>query len=327
MYSYRDQARFEGEGQFLRGNFHCHSTVSDGTLPQEEVARRYREAGYDFLCFTEHERFTDRRDLSREGFLIIPAAEWSCVHNHAAEGEVQQCHHINAIEGTQAMLDGAPLGRFKHGDTMPALPFDGEPSARMMLEAIVGHGCMAIYNHPIWSRVRPQDTGLLAGFTAMEVHNYGCELEDFTGFNETHWDNLLEDGSRIPAVATDDNHNRQQPDDSFGGWTMVWADQLTQDAIAQAMMNGDFYATTGPSIFSYGVKDGVAYVNCSGVNQINFVTGRGINSGSTAWDLQGGDGLTHAEHKISGREGYIRIRCQRKDGKIAWSQPLFPEAR
>jgi hypothetical protein len=38
----------------LRGNLHTHTTLSDGTLTPEEVARRYREAGYDFLAFTDH---------------------------------------------------------------------------------------------------------------------------------------------------------------------------------------------------------------------------------------------------------------------------------
>lgn len=326
MYTYANEVRFEGEGTFFKGNIHCHTTSSDGRKTPEEQAQRYREAGYSFVCFTEHELFTDRRDLNADGFMIIPAVEWSC-DKEAGEYDVHQCHHINAIEGTQAMLDKAPLGRFQPGERMPRYPFDGAPSAQRMLAYINGHGCIATYNHPLWSRVRPQDTGLLEGFAAMEVHNRGCELEDFTGFNETHWDHILEDGSRVPAVATDDNHNSYKPDDSFGGWTMVWAGELSQDAIIQAIMDGNFYASTGPEIVRYGVKDGVAFVDCSGVNHVNFVTGAGIGSGSTVWDLNGGDGITHAEHKISGRESYIRIRCQRKDGKIAWCQPLFPEAR
>jgi hypothetical protein len=326
MYTYRDQVLFEGENAFYRGNIHCHSTTSDGRLPAEEVARRYREAGYSFLCFTEHEVFTGKRDLGTDKFLVIPAVEWSC-STGGRDGVPDQCHHINAIEGTVAMLKSAPMGRFKPGDIMPRVPFAGESSARSMLDAIRGHGCIAIYNHPVWSRVRPQDYGLLDGFAGVEVHNYGCELEDFTGFNETYWDNLLSDGSRVCAVATDDNHNARLPDDSFGGWIMVSAPELTQDAIIQAIIDGHFYASTGPEILRYGIRDGVAFVECSGVNQVNFVCGGKIGCGSTTWDLKGGNDVTHAEHRISGRESYIRIRCQRKDGRTAWSQPLFPEAQ
>jgi histidinol phosphatase-like PHP family hydrolase len=31
-----------------------HSTRSDGVLPPEEVCRRYRAGGYDFLALTDH---------------------------------------------------------------------------------------------------------------------------------------------------------------------------------------------------------------------------------------------------------------------------------
>ena len=324
MYTYSDQIRFEGEGALFKGNTHCHSTSSDGRLSAEVVAHRYREAGYSFLCFTEHERFTDRHDLNADGFIVIPAAEWSC-NSDGADGREGRCHHINLIEGTQAMLDAAPLGRYFAGDVLKRPIFEGVASVRKMLDIIHGHGCIATYNHPVWSRVRPEEFGLLEGFAAMEVHNYSCELEDFTGFCETYWDNLLNDGSHICAVAADDNHNLKLPDDSCGGWIMVHAAELTQDAIVQAIIDGDFYASSGPKIMRYGTKDGVAFVDCSGANQVNFVAGGAPNAGSTVWSLHGFDDITHAEHTISGRESYLRIRCQRLDGKIAWSQPLFPQ--
>ena len=45
---------FDRPGRFWRGNLHGHSTLSDGTLTPDEVCRRYREAGYDFISLTEH---------------------------------------------------------------------------------------------------------------------------------------------------------------------------------------------------------------------------------------------------------------------------------
>ena len=55
---------FAAPGTFWRGNIHTHSNRSDGTLPPEEVCRRYREAGYDFLCLSDH-------FLPRYGFPIV----------------------------------------------------------------------------------------------------------------------------------------------------------------------------------------------------------------------------------------------------------------
>ena len=45
----------DGEGgRFFRGNLHCHSNRSDGLLEPENVVDTYREAGYDFLCLSDH---------------------------------------------------------------------------------------------------------------------------------------------------------------------------------------------------------------------------------------------------------------------------------
>ena len=49
---------FAGSGPFLRGNLHCHSTGSDGDMSPERVCHFYREAGYDFICLSDH--FLDR---------------------------------------------------------------------------------------------------------------------------------------------------------------------------------------------------------------------------------------------------------------------------
>ncbi|MEM9267619.1 MAG: PHP domain-containing protein, partial [Pseudomonadota bacterium] len=45
---------FSAPGRFWRGNLHTHSTRSDGVLDPQEVLRRYRAEGYDFLALTDH---------------------------------------------------------------------------------------------------------------------------------------------------------------------------------------------------------------------------------------------------------------------------------
>ena len=45
---------FSSTGRFWRGNLHAHSTRSDGTLSPENVCKKYREAGYDFVAVTDH---------------------------------------------------------------------------------------------------------------------------------------------------------------------------------------------------------------------------------------------------------------------------------
>jgi hypothetical protein len=45
---------FGKPGTFRKGNIHTHSTASDGELEPEEVCRRYRDGGYDFVAITDH---------------------------------------------------------------------------------------------------------------------------------------------------------------------------------------------------------------------------------------------------------------------------------
>ena len=42
------------KGQFFRGNLHCDSKRSDGVVEPEDVAAAYRDAGYDFICLSDH---------------------------------------------------------------------------------------------------------------------------------------------------------------------------------------------------------------------------------------------------------------------------------
>src|SRR5439155_13778179 len=44
----------EGGLKWYRGNLHTHSLWSDGDDYLEMIALWYKERGYDFLCFTDH---------------------------------------------------------------------------------------------------------------------------------------------------------------------------------------------------------------------------------------------------------------------------------
>ncbi len=74
----------DGEvGRFFRGNLHCHSNRSDGLLQPDEVVGAYRDAGYDFICLSDHFEaeygwhITDTRPLRDEHFTTIVGAELS----------------------------------------------------------------------------------------------------------------------------------------------------------------------------------------------------------------------------------------------------------
>ena len=59
--------------RWYKGNLHSHTTNSDGVWTPEQSAKNYRDAGYSFLCFSDHDLYTDyRRELGKKNFLILP---------------------------------------------------------------------------------------------------------------------------------------------------------------------------------------------------------------------------------------------------------------
>ena len=72
---------FNLPGQFFKGNLHTHCTESDGDYSAEEVVKRYRQQGYDFLALSDHflERYdypiTDTRPYRSNRFTTLIATE------------------------------------------------------------------------------------------------------------------------------------------------------------------------------------------------------------------------------------------------------------
>ena len=89
----------------------------------------------------------------------------------------------------------------------------------------------------------------------------------FDEYNGREYSDMLNGGERIFCIATDDNHNKhadRTPDsDSFGGWTVIKADRLDYESVSAALEAGNFYASTGPEIYSLFFEDGKVSVTCS----------------------------------------------------------------
>src|SRR6202034_391987 len=66
--------------QWYRGNTHTHTINSDGDSSPDEVARWYKEHGYQFLFITDHEFVTDVAALNallgaQDRFIVLPGQE------------------------------------------------------------------------------------------------------------------------------------------------------------------------------------------------------------------------------------------------------------
>lgn len=327
----KDYAGFKNHGNWYKGNIHSHTTISDGMLTPEQSARLYQENGYQFMCFSEHDIYTDfRQQFNTETFIVLPAVESSVIlYRDKGTGERYKVHHLHGILGTSQMQKEAPEGTFGHLQYIPPMKFFGQWSgaeaAQQTADLLAAHGCVTTYNHPIWSRVTEDEFIYTKGIQALEIFNFNTVQESNTGYDVTYWDRMLRMGKRINAFASDDNHNEGLFEDSCGGWICVQAPELTHDAIVQNFIDGNYYSSSGPEIYDWGIKNGTVWIDTSAVNRIHFISGNMINDGTTVLGERFKDTLTHGEYVLKGHETYVRAEATDRYGRTAWTNPIYLE--
>lgn len=301
---------FIEDGAWYKGNLHAHSTNSDGDLPPEEVIKAYRDRGYHFLSLTDHNIFTDYSQYNDKDFLMIPGFELSCPLNK------QKGMHLNVLQKGDC-CDFKQNQRFLVDSPEKTVDFVGKYK----------HNNIIMLNHPYWSLLEWEEVIGLDGISCMEVYNHGSEWLDCVGEASKFWDTLLRKGKKLWGLATDDNHNgyvgmdgwpfHLLQTDSFGGYIVVKARELTRSGVMQAVLDGSFYSTTGPEIYDFYLEDDTMVVTCSPCQRIIF-------SGDQRYFQRSiGVGLTQFRAKRRGPEKYIRVQCVDQYGKTAYSNPIY----
>ncbi len=300
---------FQGSGPFWRGNLHTHSNRSDGVLPPEEVCRRYRAEGYDFIALTDHfigafgYPITDTTTFRDDGFTTILGAE---LHSGAmANGELW---HILAV--------GLPSD-FARPDAPDFHPRPGQESAAALARRARDAGAFVAVAHPQWSGLALEDAMGIDAAHAVEIYNHGCAVgaarED--GFHVA--DLIATAGRRLTLCATDDAHFTEA--DHFGGWVMVRAGRNEPDALVDALRAGHHYSTQGPSLYDIRWNGDHVVVECSAVATI-IVQGRG-----SAAVAHHGTSMTRATVALGrvAESDWHRVTLVDAAGKRAWSNPVW----
>lgn len=338
-------------GKWYKGNLHCHTTNSDGSLTPGQVVDLYGKHGYSFLCLSEHDVYTDlRTELNKENFILLPGVEASAwllrvggINEaykltqkkrtfpelvdylcHAKAGLIKT-HHIHGILGTDAMQKAAGDKLIQPGEQLiPHIYLDswnGLHTAQKLSDTLRSRGLFTTYNHPVWSRVDVEELTDLQSFWALEVYNYGTQIECGEGKGEVFWDAMLRKGIHIHSFASDDNHNHSHLFDSLGGWVCVRAEELTHETIVRHLLAGEYYSSTGPQVYQWGIDEDTVSIQCSDVTRIHFITGGGVGASKTV--LRNAGSLTGAFHCLRGDETYVRIECEDEVGRIAWTNVLW----
>jgi PHP domain len=297
------------EGRFFRGNLHCHSNLSDGLRNPEDVVAAYREAGYDFVCLSDHFeadygwQITDTRHLRDEDFTTIVGAE----------------------------LSSAPwTERNAYWITAAGLPVDFEaPPADDHAEAITrarDAGAFVVMLHPGLNNLPLAAVGELAGLDAVhavEVYNHSGAMAAIPDRANGAYmlDGLLEKGYKVLVNAGDDAHFGH-PRDRFGGWVEVHCERLDPEALLDSLKAGRYYSTQGPSLRELIIDDERVRVETSEAYAISLITGGDRwQSGSE----RTGEPVIEAEFDLAPFRGsFCRVTVVDPAGRRAWSNPIWP---
>jgi hypothetical protein len=300
---------FEGDGVWLRCALHAHTTNSDGELPPDMLVRHYEWAGYDVLAITDH--WVRTAEPSTRKLLVIPSTELNAVvAGHDA--------HVIAL-GVEA--DPEPPDAFA-------------PLADVVAWILQNRG-VPYLAHTYWSGLRTSEWEACEGLVGIEVWNTGCELEIGRGDSSVHWDEALEAGHTLFALATDDAHHPGF--DSGFAWTMVRAAERSQAAVLDALRSGRFYGSTGPEIHHVEQDDMTVVVRCSPAQSVTLVSSRhrgaranagrlGYPNASTILERDSAGLITACKLEKPPLAPFGRIEVCDLQGRKAWTNPLWTNA-
>ncbi|MEL6946730.1 MAG: CehA/McbA family metallohydrolase [Pseudomonadota bacterium] len=300
---------FSKPGQFWRGNIHTHSTLSDGILSPDEVCRRYKAEGYDFIALTDH--FIGRYNYPiantvpyrDDTFTTILGAE---LHSGAMQnGELW---HILAV--------GLPTD-FTPSHSPDFLPRRDQETGPELAQRARDAGAFVAVAHPQWSGLTLDDARSIEAAHAVEVYNHGCAVscDRADGFHML--DLLLSAGKRLTACATDDAHFDDP--DHFGGWVMVKAEENEPAVLLQALKAGDYYSSQGPQLHGITQEDDQLIVESSAVSTVI------VQSHGSASAAVHGTSMTKTTVNLGRCAAYPWMRVTLVDaaGKKAWSNPIW----
>ncbi len=316
-------------------NMHSHSVYSDGKTTPAEIKEAYKARGYSAVAFTEHEMLFDFTDLNDDNFIAITSYEYDFNTSqdspsvyHSQEKPVnfafQECMHLNLYARDPhnlKMVCHNPkhvfCGNAKNYIDQAQYIGDGDYRQSFTVECfndviktVRENGFLVIYNHPLWSMNTHETYANLNGLHGMEIINGGSYAPHV-------YDEMARSGQRLICVGGDDNHG---PGGYCRAWTVIFAGELKQEALIDALERGDCYASFGPEIHELYVEDRTVYVRCSEARSITYSRG-GRSVGRV--NAPKGESVTEARFEIHPQAEYFRITVKDSEGRCANSRIYY----
>lgn len=237
---------------FLKCNFHCHTTCSDGRLSPKDVMAAYRALDYDVLAITDHREVTrPAADEIPAGLMLIPGTE------------------LDFLLPTQAVH---LLGLGVSPDIADCWNPNGTP--QQAIDSIRACGGRAVLAHPAWSLNTTELMCSFRGLSGVEIFNSVSSVPTnaLRGDSAAMLDPVFANGQLLNCFANDDSH-RYEGECGMSA-TMLNTNDRSVAGILRAIDEGRFYATQGPEIRELSLTDGVVHIACSPAKYIIFTATR-----------------------------------------------------
>lgn len=316
-------------GKFYKANLHSHSTVSDGELTPEQMKELYQKNGYSIIAYTDHCHFVTHNELSDENFLALNGVEDGVDEVTQGDFDDKVCDicYISMDENNKIhpLQDKSNLS--ENPDYSPMKVKYCSEDINAMIKRGKENGFFVTYNHPTWSLENYERYMSYNGMHCMEIFNFSSSVDGYNEYNGDIYNDMLKGGKRIFCIATDDNHNRQPGTlhwDSFGGFTMIKAKDLSYKSVADALLKGDFYSSTGAVIKALWLDtdDYSVHIQCE--NAVKIIASRAnrrfraVNASEEHKQF-----LDEVKFSINKEDKFFRFIVIDKDGKEAYTNAYF----
>lgn len=319
---------------WYKGDFHSHTTLSDGRMTPEERMRHAESRGLDFFAATDHNVLPTSWPAGRT--LVIPGMEVTSKLGHA-----------NAI-GLRDWIEWRPVAA------------DGGLGSEEGMNRILADagrcGALRSINHPMlepWTwKFRHTK---LADIDALEVWNdpNNPGSPQATEQALAIWSAIWNEGYRITGIGGSDAHFRPTESHVPGGppsllgdpLTCVRADGLSADSIVRGVRQGRVYVTRGPELVCDIAAAGRSFVfgddltqavddDPEGKVRYRVAVGR-VDRCSVHWIENGkevcrrtvdGDETCceHTLHWKNRRYAWVRLEIRADDGALlAFANPVY----
>lgn len=331
---------------WYRGDLHLHSGHSDGRCvaqsgdrvpcPLDRTVASAAERGLDFIAVTEHNTRSHHQTLMElqaayDRMVILPGRELTTFQGHAnvfgTTGFID--FRLPADEMLQAANSVGGLVSINH----PALPSD---------ERCMGCGWRAEVDY---GRIAAVEVVSGGAYAASDKHVHG----QLSGIS--FWEELLNDGYRVTAIAGSDNHDpdlaSSEPSAVGFPTTVVYARSLSQPDLMRGIRNGRVFIDvegSGDRLLEFESQSGTAVARAG--EALTLATGALVEirlsisgvKGPVPLLIRDGQRLdatpqvryeadsTIAVYRLTGgdRPGWIRAEVADADGRVLLlSNPVY----